>query len=193
LISNVRALLSQYPDNFSQQNKEDFDYLVQFFQHELDFQEINTAPNVVDERTEAVIQQDWMGITTTWKATYQDSIGIEDAVAQDGSKLLDVTADPEFITDAVFELTMKKTAGSRGNAVDRVHVIVHYKGKTYTPVAISVANNAQGRAFYNAVRLAIANNPGKRIIIKNSAVSRTNGRIKEVEQGSLVEQGIVND
>lgn len=192
LISNISALLEKYPNNFTPEQKSDFEDLVTFFQEELDYQEIQTAPNVVDERTSAVVEEDWKSLTTTWKGTFEDSIGIEDAVAEDGSKLLDVTGDPEFITDAVFELTMRRTKGARGKDVDRVHVIVHYKGKTYTPVSISTANTVRGRAFYNAVRLAVRNNPGKRIIIANSAVGRSNGRIKEVERGSLLDQGIIN-
>lgn len=193
LVSNITELLDKYPDNFTPEQKNDFNYLVQFFQKEINFQTIQTAPNVVDERTEAAIEEDWKSITTTWKATFEDSVGIEDAVAEDGSKLLDVTANPDFIMNATFELTMKRTRGSRGGSIDRVHVIVHYGGKTYTPVAISTSNTIQGRAFYNAVRMAVANNPGKRIVIRNSAVSRSNGRIKQVDRGSLVDQGIIND
>lgn len=190
LIANIQALIDQYPNSFTPQQKDDFGFLLQFF---TDFAVAPAEPNVVNEIAVEQVQQDWKSLTTTWKATFEDSVGIEDSKAVDGSKLLDVTGDPEFITDAVFELTMKRTRGARGGSVDRVHVIVHYKGKSYSPVAVATGNTPQGRAFYNAVRLAVANNPGKRIIISNKAVGRSNGRIKVVERGSLVEQGIIND
>lgn len=188
LLSNLQTLFSKYPDAFTTELMDEYEYLRQFFADAVGITEPVSIPQVVNQDTGESITNNYSNLTTTWKSTLDDSIGIEQAKAEDGSKLLDVTGDPEFITDAIFELVMKVARGR-----NRVHVIVHYKGKTYEPVSILTANTTQGRAFYNAVRLAVINNPGKKIIIRNSAVSRTNGTIKEVALGLLTDQGIIND
>lgn len=140
----------------------------------------------VREYTEA-----WKYMTTTWKATIDGSRGIEDSVATDNAsmKLLSVTANPDFITDAVFELAILPIK-INGVNTNRLHLIVHYKGHTYQPVSI---HTAEGSDIFKRVLFMQRDNRNKHIIVNNFDVHRTNGRMIPGARKSIKERGIVND
>ena len=195
MIANIEWLLQAYP-----QLSELKPQVIQYYNSCIKYFEGIVGPYTPKQPPREVLEKNfieetdpvWRHMTTTWKKTLEGSVGIEDSVALDdhNMKLLQVTANPDFITDSIFELKIIPVTYN-GHTFDRLHVIVHYKGHEYSPVSIHTAENNTN--LYRAVKSLQSKNPGRKIILQNNNVHRTNGRIIAGQLGTVQNKGLVNN
>ena len=95
-------------------------------------------------------------------------------VVKNNSELSKATNEPDFLTNAIFELKTER---------DYVYADITYNGKTFKHIHISTTDKSgqmtiAGQKLWNKVRLLEQNKKeGQRIIASTSGLSRTNGRI----------------
>lgn len=147
----------------------------------------NLPPKVVEPNEVVEGEEAWRKLTTTYKAS------IEESVAQDNPnmKLSDVTGNPDFIRNARFVI------GAKGGVINRNRVVITltitYNGHTYTPVDIHTAEGNNVSVFRTIMRALNALPDGKALVVPNESISRTFGRFKEGQPGTLEEKGIITD
>ena len=109
-------------------------------------------------------------------------------------RLQDAIGEPEFMTNAKFELIFQDN--------NQPFVVVHYKSHTFTPVFIQTAqgqNRSRGFKFWNDIKLALAKT-GKNQMVVPVKVSRALGKEKRtnddgsrVQPKSMFEVGLINN
>lgn len=120
----------------------------------------------------------WVKYTTTHTGNPSSAgYNIEDSVAVDDSKikLQDVTANPDFIENAIIWFTLRPYG--RGN---KIQMNVMYGGHQFTPVDVHTSEDASGAGrvwFSNVVRMITGGN-GKFVVPTKGSIHRTNGIIE---------------
>lgn len=194
-IANVEYMIQTFPDYVKNQPgaMQYYDYAIKWLKKTIGDVAPKQTPQMILEKSFVDENSDqWRNMTTTWKASIDGSLGIEDSVAEDNPsmKLLQVTANPDFITDSVFELSILPIK-INGKIQNRLHLTVHYKGHTYKPVSL---HTAEGSSIFNQVyHLQKTLAKGEKIILDNASVSRTNGRIIVSSLDTLSKKGLVSD
>ena len=139
----------------------------------------------------------WKNRTIIYKASNGTSVGIEDAYAEghegeEEYKLSRVTTNPDFITNAVFELVSNKVITADNKTKEVLQLKITYNGHTYQPTTIATAHNEEGKRFYGramaAIRYAISQ--GKRVLVNK--VMRSNGRIIPTTPRSMQDSGLIS-
>lgn len=100
---------------------------------------------------------------------------VNQSVAEDGSRLDDVTGNADFDKEAVCEVISAPYVRKNGQIV--VPIKITYKGKTYSRIEIQISDNSKGQAMVQQLMDAFAKKgPNDKIVL--TGMKRTAGRVK---------------
>lgn len=100
---------------------------------------------------------------------------VNQSVAEDGSRLDDVTGNADFDKEAVCEVISAPYTRRNGQIV--VPIKITYKGKTYSRIEIQISDNPKGQAMVQQLMDAFAKKgPKDKIVL--TGMKRTAGRVK---------------
>lgn len=100
---------------------------------------------------------------------------VNQSVAEDGSRLDDVTGNADFDKEAVCEVISAPYTRRNGQIV--VPIKITYKGKTYSRIEIQISDNSKGQAIVQQLMDAFAKKgPNDKIVL--TGMKRTAGRVK---------------
>lgn len=122
--------------------------------------------------------------------------GINQSVAEDGTKLTDVINMPDFITNGLFTLIVT-THKQKASTVKKVSIVVEYGGKKFSPVTLDsqlMQKTPQGKDFYFAVLKAYNTNAiGEgQILIPNKVVRSTGVQHHSNKFDTALNKGIIS-
>lgn len=93
------------------------------------------------------------GDVSTILSSNEYGFGVNESIAEDGTKLSDVISSPNFISEAVFSLVVTRHK-QRSATVDKVSIVVKHNGKTFSPVtlnSVEMQKTEAGKEFYFSV------------------------------------------